>query len=196
MRAKTLLLVLVTWAWTAPPAATAERHMMQPRVPEEKLEEARALRSPLPASAEVIEQGKGLYQGKGTCFNCHGKTGAGDGIGAMGLNPPPRDFRHHGFWRHRSEGEVFWVIKHGSPGTGMVGFGGMLTDEEIWSIIQYERSFAGEHGPMRGRGPDEGMGRMGPRRGMGREGMGQHGPQDETDPREGQCCEQQSERAQ
>ena len=41
----------------------------------------------------------------------------------------------------------------------MVGFGGQLTDQEIWSMIQYLRSFSGEHGPgMMGRGG--GMGRM------------------------------------
>jgi hypothetical protein len=62
------------------------------------------------------------------------------------------------------------VIKNGSAGTGMVGFGGQLTDKEIWSIIQYLRSFSGEHGPgMMGGG--EGMGpMMGPGGGMGRMG--------------------------
>ena len=178
---------LVVLVWSA--ALAAERQMMQPRVPEDKLAEARAMENPLPVSAEVLEKGKALYHGKGTCFNCHGKNGAGDGVAAMGLDPSPRNFRHHGFRRHRTEGEIFWVIKHGSPGTGMVGFGGVLTDEEIWSIIQYERSFAGDHGPRRGMGSEEGMGRMGPRRGMGREGMGEHGPRGGMESREGQCCE-------
>ena len=35
----------------------------------------------------------------------------------------------------------------------MLPFGGLLTDEEIWTIIQYERSFSGGHGPMGGMGP-------------------------------------------
>lgn len=130
----------------------AERHMMQPRVPADKLAEARALRTPVPNSPEVVRKGKELYDGKGTCFNCHGKDGDGNGPGAAQLNPSPRNFRHHGFWRHRTEGELFWVIKHGSPGTAMIGFGPVLSDEEIWSLIQYERTFAGSHGPgMMGR---------------------------------------------
>lgn len=141
-------------------ASAAERHMMQPRVPADKLAEARALASPLPDSPEIVEKGKTLYQGKGTCFNCHGKEGMGDGPAAAALDPSPRNFHHHGFWRHRSEGELFWVIKHGSPGTSMIGFGDLLSDEEIWAVIQYERSFAGEHGP----------GMMGPRGGMGHRG--------------------------
>jgi mono/diheme cytochrome c family protein len=150
-------------------SAHAERHMMQPRVPADKLAEARALTSPLPDSPEIVEKGKALYHGKGTCFNCHGKDGDGNGPVAAQLDPSPRNFQHHGFWRHRTEGEVFWVIKHGSLGTSMIGFDGQLTDEDIWSIIQYERSFAGEHGPgMMGQG--RGMGPM-----MGPGGMSSGG---------------------
>ena len=157
------------------PAGAVERHMMEPRVPVEKLAEARAFTSPLPNSPEIVEKGKGLYNGKGTCFNCHGKDGGGNGPVAAQLDPSPRNFQHPGFWRHRKEGEIFWVIKHGSPGTSMLGFVGQLTDQELWSIIQYERSFAGEYGPdmMRhgeGMGSGSGMGAMegrGPRSGRG-----------------------------
>jgi hypothetical protein len=76
----------------------------------------------------------------------------------------------------------------------MVGFGSVLTDDEIWSLIQYERSFAGDHGPRRGMGADQGMGHMRPRHGMEREDMGQHGSQGGMDQRERPCCEEQSER--
>jgi mono/diheme cytochrome c family protein len=125
-------------------------------VPADKLAEARALKSPLPHSPEIVEKGKALYHGKGTCFNCHGTDGGGNGPAAAKLNPAPRNFRHHGFWRHRTEGEIFWVIKHGSPGTAMIGFGQVLSEEEIWSLIQYERTFAGRHGR---RGMNHGKGR-------------------------------------
>ena len=153
------------------PAWAAERHMMQPRVPADKLAEARALKSPLSNSSEGIEQGKAIYNGKGTCFTCHGADGDGKGAGGAKLNPLPRNFQHHGFWRHRTEGELFWVIKHGSPGTGMIGFGQVLSDEEIWSLIQYERTFAGMHGPgMRGHREGMGPGSMGGMEGMGHRG--------------------------
>jgi mono/diheme cytochrome c family protein len=170
------------------PAGAAERHMMQPLVPVDKLAEARALTSPLPSSPKIIEQGKAIYHGKGTCFNCHGKDGDGNGPLAAQLDPSPRNFQHPGFWRHRQEGEIFWVIKYGSVGTSMVGFSGQLTDEEIWSLIQYVRSFAGKHGPgMMGHG--EGMGPM-----MGAGGdMGgvKHGePRDGIGGCEGEGCPQ------
>jgi mono/diheme cytochrome c family protein len=159
------------------PAWAAERHMMQSLVPADKLAEARALTSPFPKSPETVAQGKALYNGKGACFNCHGTDGDGNGPLAAQLNPSPRNFQHHGFWRHRTEGEIFWVIKNGSVGTSMVGFGGQLTDGEIWALIQYIRNFGGEHGPgMMGRG--EGMGPM-MGRGGGMGGMGHGGPRGE-----------------
>jgi mono/diheme cytochrome c family protein len=170
MRRKTtvdIVMALVLLAG-APVLVRAEPHMMQPRVPADKLAEARALTSPLPASPEIVEKGKALYLGKGTCFNCHGTGGMGDGPAAAGLDPAPRNFHHHGFWRHRTEGELFWVIKHGSAGTSMIGFGDLLSDEEIWSVIQYERSFAGGHGPgMRGGREMDDMSHRGHRGGPG-----------------------------
>lgn len=160
--------LMVVAVFFAVPAGAAERHMMHPLVPADKLAEARAHKNPLPSSPEIVEQGKRLYHGKGTCFNCHGKDGDGRGPLAAQMNPSPRSFRHDGFWRHRTEGEIFWIIKNGSAGTGMIGFDGQLTDEEIWSIIRYERSFAGMHGPGM-MGHDEGMEpMMGPGGGMGR----------------------------
>lgn len=173
-----LLLVVATAVLTLnAPLLAAERHrMMQPIVPAEKLDTARALENPLPYSREIIEKGKAIYEGKGTCFNCHGLSGRGDGPGGTTLDPSPRNFLHRGMWRHRTEGEIFWVIKNGSPGTGMIPFGGLLTDEEIWTVIQYERSFSDRGrsphmGPRHGRGPmgpDGHRGGRGPRGGMGR----------------------------
>ena len=166
---KTSLLTLMVAAMCcAVPAGAAERHMMQPRVPTDKLAEARALKSPLLDSPEIVETGKALFEGKGTCFNCHGMDGRGNGPAAAQLNPSPRNFQHHGFWRHRTEGEIFWVIKHGSPGTAMIGFGNVLSDEEIWTLIQYERTFAGMHGSGR-RGHRGALGGM---KGMGHGGKG------------------------
>ena len=166
---KTSLFPLLVMVSLAIPAGAAERAMMQPLVPVDKLAEARALTSPLPSSTEIVEQGKALYNGKGACFNCHGKDGVGKGPLATQLDPSPRNFQHPGFWRHRNEGEIFWVIKNGSVGTSMVEFGGQLTDEETWSILQYERSFADEYGQgMVGHGEDMG----GLEQGRPRDGMG------------------------
>ena len=170
VRKRQVLFILLAFVLNlGAPLLAAERHrMMQPIVPPDHLEAARALKNPLPYSKEIIEKGKTIYEGKGTCFNCHGLSGRGDGPGGATLDPSPRNFLHRGMWRHRTKGEIFWVIKNGSPGTGMIPFGGLLTDEEIWTVMQYERAFS-DHG----RGRHKGMGRRGPR--GPREGRGPRG---------------------
>ena len=165
MGLKQIACFLGIYSMTGALALAAGPHMMSPRVPADKINEARALTSPLQESPDIVAKGKTIYEGKGTCVNCHGVAGHGDGPGATNLDPSPRVFRSRGFWTHRTEGEIFWVIKHGSPGTAMIPFGGLLSDEEIWTVMQYERSFASGH---RGRG-----GGMGRHRGMG--SSGRHG---------------------
>jgi hypothetical protein len=63
-------------------------------------------------------------------------------MGAPSVDPSPRNFHRPEFWRHRTDGELFWTIKHGSFGTGMVAYGDFLTDKEIWAVITYEHTFA------------------------------------------------------
>ena len=94
------------------------------------------------ASAEVIAEGKAIFEGKGTCVNCHGKKGDGNGPAGKVLNPGPRDFTNCKFHKKRKEGVLMWVIKNGSPGTGMVPLiPATINEEEAWKVIAYERSF-------------------------------------------------------
>ncbi|MBI5672928.1 MAG: cytochrome c [Nitrospirae bacterium] len=53
------------------------------------------------------------------------------------------NFTNCKFHKKRNDGELLWVVKNGSPGTGMPALvkGGILTEEEAWTIIAYERSF-------------------------------------------------------
>jgi len=95
------------------------------------------------------------------CMNCHSTKGDGAGPLGGGLIPPPRNFTCGTTMKDIPDGQLFWIIKHGSPGTAMVGFSGQLTDEEIWTVIHYLRTFAGSHGPRGG------MGHRGPRGGDG-----------------------------
>jgi hypothetical protein len=39
------------------------------------------------------------------------------------------------------DGQLFWIIKNGSQGTGMMSYAG-LPDEQIWQLIQYIRWLA------------------------------------------------------
>jgi hypothetical protein len=63
------------------------------------------------------------------------------GMMAPGLNPPPRNFTCTETMKNIPDGQMFWVIKNGSSGTGMVAYKS-LKDEHIWQIILYLRTLA------------------------------------------------------
>lgn len=127
--------------------AAPEKDPLKPRVPAAQSDEAKKLTAPLfkdakSAPAKIVEEGKVLYEGKGTCFNCHGKSGKGDGMAGAMLDPGPRDFTNCAFQKARTDGELFWTVKHGVQGTGMVAFApAVVSEEEAWKVIAYVRSF-------------------------------------------------------
>jgi mono/diheme cytochrome c family protein len=119
-----------------------EKDPLKARVPPDQMADAKANKNPVAATPESIAKGKALYEGKGTCFNCHGKDGNGQGEAGKVLNPSPRDFSNCKFHKKRKDGELFWIIKNGSAGTGMISLTpAIITEEEAWTIINYERTF-------------------------------------------------------
>ena len=39
------------------------------------------------------------------------------------------------------DGQLFWIIRNGSPGTAMPGYG-PLSDEQIWQLVLFVRSLS------------------------------------------------------
>ena len=110
--------------WGSALGLAEEVQPLRSRVPVSERAWARALVPPFgstkTASPEIIAEGKALYEGKGACVSCHGTTGLGDGPIGRRLHPGPRNFTNCRFQKRRRDGELFWIIKNGSPGTGMV----------------------------------------------------------------------------
>jgi len=73
------------------------------------------------------------------CQMCHGKKGGGDGKLGKALKPTPRNFACKATMKKISAGQMFWIIKNGSKGTGMVAHKKTLKDKEIWDVIKYIR---------------------------------------------------------
>jgi mono/diheme cytochrome c family protein len=67
--------------------------------------------------------------------------GKGDGKIAMGMTPKPRDFSCLAMMKDIPDGQLFWVTKNGSKGTGMMGYK-TLKDEQVWQIVSYIRQFS------------------------------------------------------
>ena len=73
------------------------------------------------------------------CTMCHGEKG--DGMGKLGkaLKPNPRNFTCSDTMKDVSAGQMFWIIKNGSPGTGMAAHKKTLKNKEIWDVVKYIR---------------------------------------------------------
>jgi len=72
--------------------------------------------------------------------------GKGDGDAGKALDPLPRNFTNAKFWDCKTEGEMLYVIRNGSPGTAMIPAvsTGILTDDEAKKVNAYERTFKGK----------------------------------------------------
>jgi len=97
------------------------------------------VKASIPASASV-EAGKKIFEKSAkpmACKMCHGKKGNGAGKLGMALSPKPRNFTCSDTMKKVSAGQMFWIIKNGSKGTGMVGHGKTLNDKQIWDVVKY-----------------------------------------------------------
>lgn len=86
--------------------------------------------------------GKKLYEKTAkpmACKNCHGDKGDGAGKLGAALKPKPRNFTCAETMKDISAGQMYWIIKNGSAGTGMAPHGKTLKDKEIWDVIKYIR---------------------------------------------------------
>jgi mono/diheme cytochrome c family protein len=106
-------------------------------VPIELLEELQDIDNPYPVTLERIELGKQIFYGKGLCVTCHSKNGKS--VKLPGHSP--RDFSDKKWQEIRTDGEMMWVLRNGSPGTEMpVRIGKVINEEEGWSVIHFIRT--------------------------------------------------------
>ena len=132
-------MALVVWPGAA---LGSDMEVLQPRVPSHVIEEARQWKNPLDATPENIDKGKALFLGKAFCATCHGRDGRGLGDIPGLRGKLPRNFTDQAWQAARADGELFWILKNGSPGTDMAPFVPLvLTEEEAWQVLLYVRSF-------------------------------------------------------
>ncbi len=120
----------------------ADSDVLRSRVPSDQLAVARTVTNPLPATPEMIEKGKALFEGKAFCKACHGADGKGLPADLDLKGSLPRNFTDKAWQTARKDGELMWILKNGSPGTDMAPFIPLiLTEEEAWQVLLYVRSF-------------------------------------------------------
>jgi mono/diheme cytochrome c family protein len=86
---------------------------------------------------QKIAAGKVIYDKY--CRRCHGLKGDGKGSSAKKLRKKPQDFTDKKTMFVRSRNDLFNQIKKGSK--PMPAFDNQLTDEEIWSVVDYLWTF-------------------------------------------------------
>jgi mono/diheme cytochrome c family protein len=72
------------------------------------------------------------------CASCHGKTGLGDGVKARALKTFPGDFSKADY-QGQTDGDQFYKSKIGRG--EMPKYEGKITDDDIWNVVNYMRTF-------------------------------------------------------
>jgi|CXWL01.1.fsa_nt_gi mono/diheme cytochrome c family protein len=138
-----LLLVVYALVFTCPAALVSaeEDDPLKKRVPFGVRSEVEVMKNPMPKTPETVAKGKAVFEGKGFCYKCHGPEGKGNGRLAPFLDPSPRNFTNVAWQKDRSDGELLWIIKNGSEGTGMASMApSEISVEEAWQVITYIRA--------------------------------------------------------
>ncbi len=90
------------------------------------------------AAAERIFRGG---EGAASCAACHGRRGDGKGKLADQFTPRPRNFACAKTIEGVPDGQLFWIVRYGSPDTAMPPHS-QLSDTEIWQVVNYLRTLA------------------------------------------------------
>jgi mono/diheme cytochrome c family protein/uncharacterized membrane protein len=97
-----------------------------------------SIRDPVPADERSLSSGKEVYTTY--CEACHGETGRGDGPEGLRLVPRPADLRVHMAPGIHTDGELFYWISYGYPGSAMPAWKDVLTEEQRWDVMNYART--------------------------------------------------------
>jgi len=111
-------------------SSSANENATLPPVPAEYA----GLKNPL--GTDAANEGVEVF--KTNCEMCHGPQGHGDGPAGQSLDPRPRNLAE--LQTKVGDDFLFWRIREGKPGTSMVAWKGILTDEQIWQAVSFIRT--------------------------------------------------------
>lgn len=93
--------------------------------------------NPLGHGAAVARQGQAAFDSY--CMACHGLDGQNTGVPFAGNVSPPIPSLASKQVQQYSDGQLKWIIENGISPSGMPASRGTLSEEEIWSIVEYLR---------------------------------------------------------
>jgi mono/diheme cytochrome c family protein len=96
----------------------------------------KSMKNPVAKGDASNKAGMALYTKN--CASCHGKTGFGDGVKGRAIKTFPGDFSKAEY-QDQSDGDHFFKTKTGKG--DMPRYEGKLSDDDIWNIVNYMRTF-------------------------------------------------------
>jgi cytochrome c oxidase cbb3-type subunit I/II len=111
-------------------------------------------RPPAPSQA-IVAHGEEVWQ-SAKCWECHGKTGKGDGEKAPGLKDdfgfpsPPADLTSGQFKSGPAVADIFRTMTTGLSGTPMPSYRDSLPEQDRWALAYYVVSLSAFKDPLTG----------------------------------------------
>ncbi|MFS8976672.1 cbb3-type cytochrome c oxidase subunit II [Cupriavidus necator] len=106
-------------------------------------------------SAELIQRGKQAWD-RAKCWECHGRTGKGDGEKAAGLEDdfgfpiPPANLTTGQFKSGASVKDIFRTMSTGLSGTPMPSFSDTVSEDDRWALAYFVLSLSAYTDPLTG----------------------------------------------
>ena len=92
--------------------------------------------NPDASNFRAVSAGRAAYTG--SCSECHGADGKGNGVYGTQTYPPATDLTSKDA-KELTDSQTFWIIKNGLSFTGMPGFASQYNDSDIWAMVTYVR---------------------------------------------------------
>ena len=97
----------------------------------------KSLKNPLPDNAQTLADGKEAFSHY--CIVCHGNDGQNTGVPFSDHISPPIPRLTSVEVQSYTDGQLKWILDNGIRPSGMPGSKGVLSDDELWSIVVYLR---------------------------------------------------------
>src|SRR5262245_31018129 len=99
--------------------------------------EAKDMINPFTPNPQILADARDHFADH--CALCHAEDGSGKTEIGEGMYPPASNLRARET-QQLTDGELFQVIRNGIRFTGMPGWGGSDTDDEIWQLVVFIRA--------------------------------------------------------
>jgi len=94
-------------------------------------------KNPLPDTPETRKDGKEAFSHY--CVACHGLDGQNTGVPFADHISPPIPSLASADVQQYTDGQLKWILDNGIAPSGMPGSKGILSEDELWSIVAYIR---------------------------------------------------------